>query len=59
MTGMRKKNFEYLCNELKVYIEKKDTQLCQAIRVKLRLAITVWFLSTGTEYDILDYLFGV
>ena len=56
---MRKETFEYLCNELKVYIEKKDTQSRQAIPVKLRLAITVWFLSTGTEYRILGHLVGV
>ena len=50
---MIKETFEYLRNELKVYIEKKDIRLCQAIPVKLRLPITVWFLSTGTEYHIL------
>ena len=42
---MGKETFEYLCNELKVYIEKKDTWLHQAIPVKLRLAITVWLLN--------------
>ena len=56
---LRKETFEYLCNELKVYIEKKDTRLRQAIPVKLRLAITVWFLSNGTKYRILGHLFGV
>ena len=50
---MRKETFEYLCNELRLYIEKKYTLLRQAIPVKLRLVITVWFLSTGTEYRIL------
>ena len=53
---MRKEIFEYLCNELKLYIEEKDTLLRQAIPVKLRLVITVWFLSTGTEYRILGHL---
>ena len=56
---MIKETFKYLRNELKVYIEKKDIRLRQAIPVKLRLPITVWFLSTGTEYNILGHLFGV
>ena len=56
---MRKETFLYLCSELRVYIEKENTQLRRAIPVELRLAITIWFLSTGTEYRVLGHLFGV
>ena len=56
---MRKETFEYLYNELKAHIEKKNTHLRKSIPAKLRVAVTIWFLSTGTDYRILGHLFGI
>ena len=56
---MRKETFNYLCNQLRVHIEKKDTQLRRAIPVELRLAITIWFLASGCGFRSLGHLFGV
>ncbi|XP_011404428.1 PREDICTED: protein ALP1-like, partial [Amphimedon queenslandica] len=56
---MRKETFMYLCKELDKEVRKKDTHLRCAITVELRVAITIWFLSTGTPYRVLAHLFGV
>uniref|UniRef100_A0A1X7UN39 DDE Tnp4 domain-containing protein n=1 Tax=Amphimedon queenslandica TaxID=400682 RepID=A0A1X7UN39_AMPQE len=56
---MRKETFMYLCKELDKEVRKKDTHLRCAITVELRVAIIIWFLSTGTPYRVLAHLFGV
>ena len=44
-----------LYNELKAHIEK-NTHLRKSIPA---VAVTIWFLSTGTDYRILGHLFGI
>ena len=57
---MRKATFDYLCKQLCRYIiRKQDTILRKCIPVELRLSVTLWFLSTGTDYRTLAHLFGI
>ena len=46
---------QYLCNELRSTIEREDTKLRKAEPTDKRVAITLWFLATGT----IAHLFGV
>ena len=49
----------FLCGKLRPRIERKNTQLCKAISVEHRLAITLWCLATCAEYCSIGHLFGV
>ena len=42
--------FLYLCNELRSTVERSDTVMRRAISVEQRMALTVWFMSTGADY---------
>lgn len=52
-------DFEYLIQKVSPKIEKRDTDFREAIPVKIRLAITLRFLSTGDSYRSLHYLFKI
>ena len=56
---MSNATFLYLCNELRSSIEKSDTIMRKAIPVEQRVALTLWFLSTGADYRTIGHLFGV
>ena len=51
--------FIYLCDQLRASVEKSDTMMRQAIPVEQRVALTLWFLSTGADYRTIGHLFGV
>ena len=51
--------FLYLCNELRNSITRTDTAMRKAISVEQRVALTLWFLSTGSDYRTIGHLFGV
>ena len=51
--------FIYLCDELRASVERNDTTMRQAIPVEQRVALTLWFLSTGANYRTIGHLFGV
>ena len=51
--------FLYLCNKLKPSISKQDTIMRKAIPTEKRVALTLWFLATGSEYRTIGHLFGV
>ena len=51
--------FIYVCNELRSSIEKTDTEMRKAIPVEQRVALTLWFLATNTDYRTIGHLFGV
>lgn len=54
-----KETFKLLCDKLRPHIERKTTHLCKPIAVEHRVAITVWCLSTCSEYRTIGHLFGV
>ena len=51
--------FLYVCSEIRSSVEKSDTVMRNAIPVEQRVALTLWFLSTGTDYRTVAHLFGV
>ena len=56
---MSKDTFAYLCDQLHSSISKSDTIMRKAISTEQRVAITLWFLSTGSDYRTIGHLFGV
>ena len=51
--------FIYLCNEIRTEIEKKDTVMRKACTVENRVGVTIWFLSTGSDFRTINHLFGI
>ena len=58
MWGTRN-TFVYLCNELRVDIAKRDTDMRTCITVEKRVAIALWFLATNSDYRTIGHLFGI
>ena len=56
---MSRNTFVYLCNELRVDIAKRDTDMRRCITVEKRVAITLWFLATNSDYCTIGHLFGI
>ena len=56
---MNRETFEYLCAQLRPHIQRQNTRLRTPISVEHRLAITLWCLSTCSEYRTIGHLFGV
>ena len=56
---MSKQTFMCICNELRGCIEKKNTAMRDSIPTEQRVAITLWYLSTGTDFRTIGHLFGV
>lgn len=52
-------DFELLISLIGERISKKDTNLHDFIPVKERLAVTLWFLTTGDSYKSLGYLLKI
>ena len=51
--------FLYLCDKLRTTIAKMDTIMRKAVSMERRVALTLWFLSTGADYRTIGHLFGV
>ena len=51
--------FLYLCDQLRSSISRQDTLMRRAVSTEKRVAITLWFLSTGADYRTIGHLFGV
>ena len=56
---MKTETFLYLCSQLRSVLQRKDTIMRKAISVEKRVAITLWFLATPSEYRTIGHLFGV
>ena len=56
---MSKSTFMYICREITPEIKKEDTKFRKAISVEKRVAITMWRLATGSDYQTIGHLFGV
>ena len=54
-----RETFEFLLNEVTEYIRCKDTVVRSAFTMKRRLAISLYFLASTTEYRTIANLFGV
>ena len=49
----------YVCEQLRSSVKKKDTTMRTSIHYKKRVAITLWYLSTGSDFRTIGHLFGV
>ena len=56
---MSKSTFEYLCDQLRPFIQRQHTRLQSLLSVQRRVAITLWTLWTPAEYRTIAHLFGV
>ena len=56
---LSKSTFFHLCDTLRPFIERQNTQLRHAISVEHRVAIMLWTLATCSEYRSIGHLFGV
>lgn len=56
---MTKSTFEYLCDQLRPFIQRQHTRLRSPLSVDRRVAITLWTLATPAEYRTIGHLFGV
>ena len=56
---MSKEAFNRLCVELSPHILKRDTNFRKAIKVRHRVAITLYWLADTAHYRTIANLFGV
>ena len=56
---MSKSTFEYLCDQLRPFVQRQHTRLRSPLSVERRVTITLWTLSTPAEYRTIGHLFGV
>ena len=56
---MSQATFVYVCDELRSAIEKTDTEMRKPIPVEQRVALTLWYLATNTDYWTIGHLFGI
>ena len=49
----------YVCEQLRSSVEKENTVMRTSIHYKKRVAITLWYLSTGSDFRTIGHLFGV
>lgn len=56
---MSSTDFEYLLQKIGPTISKEDTNWRECIPAKIRLAVTLRFLTTGDSYRSLNFLFKI
>lgn len=56
---MRRRTFEMLCNDLDDYLAPKEKIVRQPLGVQKQVAITLYWLSSTTDYRTIGNLFGV
>ncbi|XP_033998069.1 protein ANTAGONIST OF LIKE HETEROCHROMATIN PROTEIN 1-like [Trematomus bernacchii] len=56
---MSEETYVYLCNKLRLAMERQDTAFRKCIPLKKRVAIALWKLATGSEYRSIGHIFGV
>ena len=57
--NVRMSNFEFVCNELRPFVQRQVTRLREPISVEVRVAVTLWRLATNAEYRTIAVLFGL
>ena len=56
---MSRATFMYVCNHLRPLITKKETVMRKSISAEKRLAITLYYLATNSDFRTVGHLFGV
>ncbi|KAM9343819.1 uncharacterized protein KZ484_016191 [Pholidichthys leucotaenia] len=56
---MSEETFNFLCNKLRLAMERQDMTLRQSVPLKKRVVIALWKLATGLEDQSIGHLFGV
>ncbi len=56
---LSKSTFNFLCDELRPYLQKENTRFRQAISVRKRIAVALWRLATNSDYRTIGHLFGI
>ena len=56
---MNKPTFLYICEQLHSELQHSDTVMRKSISVKKRVAVTLWFVATPSEYRTISHLFGI
>lgn len=56
---MNKSTFLYICEQLRPELQHSDTMMRTSIAVNKRVAVTLWFLATPSEYRTISHLFGI
>lgn len=51
--------FIYICNKIRSEIQKDDTVMRKACTVEKRVGVTLWFLSSGSDFRTIGHLFGI
>ena len=51
--------FEHLLKRLEPFISKKDTHMRTAIPARLRLQVTLRYLTSGANYSVIEELFRI
>ena len=56
---MNKPTFLYICEQLHSELQHSNTVMRKSISVKKRVAVTLWFVATPSEYRTISHLFGI
>ena len=56
---MSRDTFQYLCDQLRPQIQRKNTRMRRSVSTERRVAITLWVLATPAEYRSVAHLFGL
>ena len=51
--------FQFICNQVRNLIRRKDTRLRKCVSVESRVAVTLYYLSSTSELRTIAHLFGV
>ncbi|XP_062409140.1 uncharacterized protein LOC134100105 [Sardina pilchardus] len=56
---MRRASFDHLCDTLRPWLIRQNTNYRRAVTVEVRVAICIWRLATNLEYRSISHLFAV
>ena len=56
---MSRQTFQSLCEELRPYLQREDTNFRLSVSVEVRIAVTIWKSATISEYRTIAELFGL
>ena len=56
---MYRETFTYICEEIREFIEKSNTNFRKAVTVEMRVAIALYFYSGTCDYRTISNLFGI
>ena len=56
---MSRETFVYVCNEVRELVKKENTSMRDSIPTEQRVAIALWYLSSGSDFRTISHLFGI